>query len=98
MIDPLHRLADVKRRILAYQRETGQVGAVTYPRADWGHWELPVHWREEVHSPEELWIRYGRAVGLHVRYDILTRALTIRLTRDERDETSITWPGKREGE
>jgi hypothetical protein len=42
---------------------------------------LPHFWREEADTPEEWFIRYCRAFGLH-------------LTESVEDEATITWPGQ----
>jgi hypothetical protein len=55
---------------------------------------IPPYWRTEARSPEEWFIRYIRAVGLHGTYDAEKRVLVVRLTRDAADDQSITWPGK----
>jgi hypothetical protein len=56
------------------------------------HDMLPPHWREEADTREEWFIKVCRAYGLHATYMMIEDKFTVRLTEDEADEATITWP------
>lgn len=54
---------------------------------------LPHHWREDAETPEEWFIKFCRAFGLHATHDPMSRKFRVRITIDAEDEATITWPG-----
>jgi hypothetical protein len=55
---------------------------------------LPHFWREDADTIEEWFIKFCRAHGMHATADG-QRRFNVRLTRDIKDEATITWPGQR---
>jgi hypothetical protein len=89
-MDPLRYLLRLAARLRMCTTESESITLPLHVLIDM----MPHYWREEAETRPEWWIRYGRAYGLHGSYDVLYDCIHFRLTKDAKDEATITWPGK----